>query len=73
MFQPSYMCSKYRDPLHVILDYIVKVSDAIVLIIDYNLTWTMQREPHCDMALVHDDDLKRILEAGDGNVSKVQV
>jgi hypothetical protein len=25
-FQPSYMCFKYRDPLHVLLDYILKVS-----------------------------------------------
>ena len=28
IFQPSFMCSKYQDPLHVILDYIAKVSDA---------------------------------------------
>ena len=33
----------------------------------------MQQAPHCDMALVHDDDLKRILEASDSTVSKVQV
>ena len=36
------------------------------------LTRTVQRAPDCDMALVHDDDLERILEAGssDGTVSK---
>ena len=26
IIQPSFMCSKYQDPLHIILDYIVKVS-----------------------------------------------
>jgi hypothetical protein len=34
-----------------------------------NLTWVMKRAPDCDMALVHDDDLVRILEVGDGTVS----
>ena len=29
----------------------------------------VQQSPGCDMALVHDDDLVRILEPGDGNVS----
>jgi hypothetical protein len=32
--------------------------------------WTMQQAPNCDMALVHDDDLERILRIGDGTVSK---
>jgi hypothetical protein len=36
------------------------------------LTWTVQQAPDCDMALVHDDDLERILQVGssDGTVSK---
>ena len=33
------------------------------------MPWTMQQAPHCDMALVHDDDLERILLVGDGTVS----
>ncbi|KAH8984040.1 hypothetical protein EDB92DRAFT_1951101 [Lactarius akahatsu] len=41
------MRSEYRDPLHVLLEYIAKNA------------------PHCDMALVHDDDLERILGVGD--------
>ncbi|KAH9021279.1 hypothetical protein EDB83DRAFT_2431738 [Lactarius deliciosus] len=43
------MRSKYRDPLHILLDYIAK------------------RAPGCDMAVVHDDDLERILGVGDGS------
>ncbi|KAI9450278.1 hypothetical protein BJY52DRAFT_1215556, partial [Lactarius psammicola] len=39
--------TEYRDPLHVLLDYIA------------------QQAPHCDMALVHDDDLERILGVSD--------
>ncbi|KAH8998274.1 hypothetical protein EDB86DRAFT_3076119 [Lactarius hatsudake] len=39
--------TEYRDPLHVLLEYIAKSA------------------PHCDMALVHDDDLERILGVGD--------
>jgi hypothetical protein len=31
--------------------------------------WTVQRAPGCDMALVHDDDLARILEVSEGTVS----
>ncbi len=34
------------------------------------LTWMLQRAPHCDMALVHDDDLDRILAVGDRTVSE---
>ena len=30
-----------------------------------------QQAPDCDMALVHDDDLERILRMGDGTVSKI--
>ncbi|KAH8998264.1 hypothetical protein EDB86DRAFT_825160 [Lactarius hatsudake] len=44
--------TKYRDPLHVLLEYIAKQA------------------PDCDMALVHDDDLERILGAGDRPVSE---
>jgi hypothetical protein len=34
------------------------------------LTGTVQRAPHCDMVVVHDDDLDRILRVGDSKVSK---
>jgi hypothetical protein len=34
------------------------------------LMWTVQQAPDCDMALVHDDDLVRILGVGDGAVRK---
>ena len=34
------------------------------------LTWTVpQRAPDCELALVHDDDLERILGVGNGTVS----
>ena len=68
--------SKYHDPLHVLLDYIAKVSADVPFVFIFVtiliLTWTVQRAPDCDMALVHDDDLERILEVGssDGTVSK---
>ena len=64
------MRSKRQDPLHVLLEYIATVSAAgICYIFTLILTWTVQRAPDCDMVLVHDDDLARILQAGDGNVS----
>ena len=65
------MRSKYRDPLHVLLEYIASVSvmfHNVTALISY-MPWTMQQAPHCDMALVHDDDLERILLVGDGTVS----
>lgn len=34
------------------------------------LIWTAQRVPDCDMVLVHDDDLARIHEVCDSNVSR---
>lgn len=40
------------------------------------LTWTMQRalaQHDCDMAVVHDDDLKRIMGFGSRTVSEVCV
>ncbi len=36
--------------------------------------WTLQLAPDCDMALVHDDDLERILNVGnDRTVSRGDV
>ena len=32
--------------------------------------WSVQRTSHCDMVLVHDDDLEQILRVDDGTVSK---
>ena len=63
------MRSKRQDPLHVLLEYIATVSAAdTCYIFTLILTWTVQRaSSDCDMALVHDDDLVRILE--DENVS----
>ena len=37
------------------------------------LMWTVQLAPHCDMALVHDDDLEQILGVGDSTVSTSHV
>ena len=34
------------------------------------LMWMAQREPDCDMAVVHDNDLGRVLGAGDSTVSE---
>ena len=34
------------------------------------LTWAIQRVPDCDMVLVHDDDLARISEICNCNVSR---
>ena len=62
------MRSKRQDPLHVLLEYIATVSTDTCYIFTLILTWTVQRAPSdCDMALVHDDDLVRLLE--DENVS----
>ena len=66
------MRSKRRDPLDVLLEYIATVSTADtcrVSLRDDVIYWTMQRAPGCDMALVHDDDLARILKVGEGTVS----
>ena len=32
------------------------------------LTWMAQRAPDCHMAVVHDDDLERVLGVGDSTV-----
>ena len=66
------MRSKRRDPLDVLLEYIATVSTADtcrVSLRDDVIYWTVQRAPSCDMALVHDDDLARILKVGEGTVS----
>ncbi|KAH9032012.1 hypothetical protein EDB85DRAFT_1957234 [Lactarius pseudohatsudake] len=43
---PIPSATEYRDPLHVLIEYIA------------------DRAPHCDLVLVHDDDLERILRTG---------
>jgi hypothetical protein len=58
--------SQYRDPLHILSEYIAKVGGedwACVLIVcvsDQILTWAAQQAPDCDMVLIHDDDLAQI-------------
>ncbi|KAH8993421.1 hypothetical protein EDB92DRAFT_401933 [Lactarius akahatsu] len=48
---------------------ITESRDPLHVLLDYITT----RAPDCDMALVHDDDLERILRVGDGTVSKGHV
>lgn len=65
---------KNPDPLHVLLKYIANVSAACIMptlhyVTTLILTLTVQRAIECHLALVHDDDLERILEMGDGTVS----
>ena len=66
--------SKNRDPLHMLLDYIVEVrhtglASYLRCVCTSIITWTTQRAPDCDMFLIHDDDLKSIDGIGDGAVS----
>ncbi|KAF8263058.1 hypothetical protein EI94DRAFT_1704292 [Lactarius quietus] len=44
----------YRDPLHVLLEYIA------------------ERAPHCDLVVVHDDDLERIMRVGDPSLTSLE-
>jgi hypothetical protein len=57
--------SKYRDPLHTLLDYIATVrifGTHTVFIMGASpiLTHLVQNALECDMALVHDGDLELI-------------
>lgn len=63
---------KYRDPLHILLEYIAKVSALHVMFrfVTVLIPPRVQRAPACDMAVVHDDDLERILGVGDRTVSE---
>ena len=69
-FKPS----KYRDPLHVILEYITEVRAVCMrLTIPLHvwcLSYYIQERPGCDMAIVHDDDLAQLDLLGDGVVSR---
>jgi hypothetical protein len=68
---------KFRDPLHLLLDYIAEVSNTnLVFFLCYLqirliLTWIMQQATDCDSVLVHDDDLGRIGGLGDNSVSEL--
>jgi hypothetical protein len=64
--------SKYRDPLHVILEYIAEVRavhKTYFLSARLVLIWTQER-PNCDTVIVHDDDLALLDLLGDGAVSR---
>ena len=66
--------SKYRDPLHLLLDYIAEVSQLTSLChLPHStmLTWIMQQAPDCEMVLAHDDDLATIDGLGHDTVSRV--
>lgn len=54
--------TKYQDPLHVLLEYIARVSSSLIChaCAYLVLTMAMQKEPGCDMVLVHDVDLECI-------------
>ena len=55
--------TKYQDPLHVLLKYIAEVSTSYLICYACAyllLIMTMQKEPDCDMVLVHDVDLECI-------------
>jgi hypothetical protein len=49
----------YQDPLHILLKYIAEVSSwfACFACTYLIVTRALQKEPNCDMAVVHDDDL----------------
>ena len=60
--------AQYRDPLHLLLEYIMKVSATVSY---HHLNSNMaQRAPDCHMAVVHDDDLERVLRVGNSTVSE---
>ena len=66
---------KFRDPLHLLLDYIAEVSNSSLvsflccLQIRPILTRIMQQATDCDTVLVHDDDLGAIGGLGHDSVS----
>jgi hypothetical protein len=67
--------SKYRDPLHTVLDYIAEVSTAgpndlfLMHTVCPILIRNLQQASDCDMVLTHDDDLLKIDGLGHGSVS----
>ena len=64
--------SKYRDPLHLLQEYIAEVRCLFLLpAVRPILTWTMQRASDCDMVLTHDDDLVTIEGLGHDAVSRL--
>jgi hypothetical protein len=54
-----YLARYYQDPLHILLRYIAEVSSwfACFACTYLIVTRALQKEPNCDMAVVHDDDL----------------
>ena len=78
-FRSSSEASKYRDPLHHLLDRIAEVSRTDLASrhccmyardLSAILPYSMQQTPDCGMILIHDDDLGRIDGIGDGTVSR---
>ena len=69
MFLTVIDVTKYQDPLHVLMRYIAEVSSNLIChaCAYLLLTMAMQKEPDCDMVLVHDVDLECI-DALDGVV-----
>lgn len=63
--------SKYRDPLHILLEYIAEVSTVNLLSLrSILIIWAEQSAPDdCDIVLVHDDDLALLDGFGDDSVS----
>jgi hypothetical protein len=57
---PCLKTSKYRDPLHTLLDYIAEVSATDLFSTHSILISNAQSGPGCDMVLVHDDDLVQL-------------
>jgi len=54
--------SNYQDPLHILLDYIAEVSVCRPCVPIIVRNWVLQKAPDCELALVHDDDLKDIVD-----------
>ena len=65
--------SKYRDPLHLLLEYIAEVSTIGLVSVfpAHNINVNMQQASDCDMVLAHDDDLMTINGIGHGTVSEI--
>jgi hypothetical protein len=62
--------SKYRDPIHLLLEYIADVSTSVLSFLPTILTWAVQQASDCDMVLAHDNDLLAINGIGDDTVSE---
>ena len=65
------MFQKYRDPLHLLLEYIAEVSitGRCLRTIHPISTRTSQQVSDCDMVIAHDDDLVAIDGLGHDTVS----